>query len=1142
MRITVAGCVLLVLPGWMGNPGAALGQDAVSQAQRLERAGEPLRAQALLARAAEANPRSVAVLGAYAQFLDRYGDQGRRDAYQRWLDALPAADRAARAEVARRLVLLDLLAGDREAALKHLAIARASGATVAPGAGNAWQGDPAAAPTAASGEAEIPGPLRSFERMAALSSDVSPADLLPALARNIITNGYQASHSNEALEQTEYLKLVNRYLSQARELAQLAGKDQVIRIANCESNETGQLIKILGFRLRNGCGEDAALETVNASRAFLTIDSGFPLADLEESLRKNQPFQYEFKPTKVPVLFGPAYWLSGEKNKQNADFLDTFIADPAMARLYLAFSKLDPATAEQLRRAFPIERWKAYAHVLDFFGGRFELKNGRIAVPGGERTTAMWTEMVGVSPEKGAEFIEKLVSKDDGWMASYFDALSRSRGPLREYLTEPARMKRFYLAVRGRITSPGPARPVFRSNADMMLLTSRLQINSDGTPHIPGGIEPWKQLFAVHPHGKYDGKLTRAAASWKAPDDVVEALFALCRKSVENEPLKVFMAVSDIDRNRKSPLRPATVVRLTTDYRQYGAQYALFSDAPGLADETILGFLDTAASLSKIKDPGLRSDTVGTFQALVSLWQIFCRQNEISDAQADGVLKTIIGLFGSIRNDRELFDAGRSGVRTLLAAAGSREDVSPQDRMMELLAGKASPADAEIHRQMVADLNALFEAQRLVSLKTLFDLADHLESVSRGEKLNVALANRLAARIAEIRLPRTTLTTVEKNSFSFGYWTEKHIESQRTMNLRQVVEKAGGQPEKLKETRGLLAPILRDTLVGFSYIYYAPPGGQIIRTNPLFVRSHDFLGVQASAHTWRSAELFGTGWPSNGGGRLLGSLSGLAYALAEAEQNFLVPAQTQALIWGDLVPQIMVSAKVPRWWQVSPVEAHWLALHLSLGKDLLAAAALDPQERESVLQKLAGQVAPARRYQIGSLVAAGRVPEAIELITPSELYQLARQHLEAGGPKRNPLSPLEEEIRRLAAADPAHANPARISAAFGTPHPTLAGSYRPELLNLPTFPTLMGYSSRIMAESWESNNLYWAALADELHLRPAQLNLLVPQWTEKVVERIFATHLEDWPAVLRSLRSTGDDYKQKTRPQLLNEMKQASLD
>ena len=42
---------------------------------------------------------------------------------------------------------------------------------------------------------------------------------------------------------------------------------------------------------------------------------------------------------------------------------------------------------------------------------------------------------------------------------------------------------------------------------------------------------------------------------------------------------------------------------------------------------------------------------------------------------------------------------------------------------------------------------------------------------------------------------------------------------------------------------------------------------------------------------------------------------------------------------------------------------------------------------------------------------------------------------------------------------------------------------------------------------------------------PAQLNVLVPEWTQKVVERIFASHLEDWPALLKSLRSVGDEVR-----------------
>jgi hypothetical protein len=56
-------------------------------------------------------------------------------------------------------------------------------------------------------------------------------------------------------------------------------------------------------------------------------------------------------------------------------------------------------------------------------------------------------------------------------------------------------------------------------------------------------------------------------------------------------------------------------------------------------------------------------------------------------------------------------------------------------------------------------------------------------------------------------------------------------------------------------------------------------------------------------------------------------------------------------------------------------------------------------------------------------------------------------------------------------------------------------------------------------------------LADQLHLAPAELNVLVPDWTRQTVERIFATHLEDWPALLRSLRMVGDDVRQKSRKQ-----------
>ncbi len=211
---------------------------------------------------------------------------------------------------------------------------------------------------------------------------------------------------------------------------------------------------------------------------------------------------------------------------------------------------------------------------------------------------------------------------------------------------------------------------------------------------------------------------------------------------------------------------------------------------------------------------------------------------------------------------------------------------------------------------------------------------------------------------------------------------------------------------------------------------------------------------------------------------------------------------------------------------------HWLGLHVRYGQSLLAEAALDPAVRDSVLDILGFQTPPARTAVVRHLLEEGNVRGAIEKVTPSEMFVLAKEAVDR---KKDGSGSFAVEIRRLAAESPGQNNYKAISRAFGTPKPTLANSYQPEMLNLRTFPTLMGYSSRIMAESWESNTIYWAALADEVHVPPTQLNVLIPEWTRRVVERIFASHLEDWPALLKSLRFVGEDVRAKARTQLAAE-------
>ena len=1123
MSRTLAVTLFLVcaLPLWSAS-------EAMRRSAELEQAGDPAQARRVLADAVAAPQASREDLLANAEFLDRYGDASRLQAYEKVLNNTPASDTDARRSLMRRLVVIALADGRNEEVGRLLQMYRDAGGQ---GLRLAEQiVDPAPSNEGAVTWASIPGPLFSFRRMAALSSDQGPEELFPALARNIVTSGYRATAGVDSMVPTEYLKLILQYLSQARELEQLAGVDETIRIPMCESQETAQILKILGFRLRNECGPEAVLETVNPSRAFLSIDSGFPLADLEQALRQETAFEMPYKSTHLPVLFGKDYWMGIVPRKAEGNFVDMLLANPIMARLYVALDKIHRPTALALREKIDSERLLDFANVLDFFGGMFELKDGKVVVPLGPRARNVWHKLVGVSPDQGAEFLQRLVELDDGWMVSYYDSMWRVDGRLAEYFSDPTRLERFYMAVRGKVTSPGPARPIFRANSDLMLLVTRLEVQSDGQVHLPGGMRSWKDLFSVHPHGEYDGRLAKAAPNWTKPDDVVEAMFGMCRKMVENEPLQMFISLTNMDRARDQPLSSATVEKLLLAYPDFGDQFSMFNEAPALSEETIVAYFDSLPKFNKGRNLSRRTDAIGTHQALFGLWQIFVRQGQIPSDDIDRSFRALMAALRDVGSEQAIFESGRAGVKALLAATGSSEDESPQDRLIELLAGNPNPNERSIHEEMVQLLNSRFTSQRLVSVKDIFDLADHLERVSRGESFNVAMANRLASRISEVRLPRSSLSSDESNSFAQGTWIEKHIQRQRSMNLSRAVDKARGQPDSLLNIRGNFAAILRDSLVGLNYIYYSPPGAELIRANPLFVRSHDFLGSQQT-RSWAQPRLSGTGWPNSAGGRMVGSLNGLAFALADAEQNFLVPTERQALIWQDLEPQIMIGATVPRWWGVTREEQHFVALHLRLAHLLVAASSADQELTAKIDPILRKQVGPHRLYLLRRLVAEGQVRAGIDSLTPAEQYRLTTvfgeayggDALDVGGPIWRKIEALEESDRERFAYE-------RIAAIFGTPHPALSHTYRSDLLHLPLFPTMMKFSSRIMAESWESTNLYWAALADELHIEPVRLNLLIPEWTQRTIERIFATHLDDWPALLHSMRVVAERYRQQMMP------------
>src|SRR6185312_7600433 len=160
------------------------------------------------------------------------------------------------------------------------------------------------------------------------------------------------------------------------------------------------------------CGQKGAfLTTAEAGRAFLTVDSGFPLTQLEQDLQNNTPFVYPFPATSVPVLANTRVWatISMRGKRAGGDMLDVLLNDPEVDRLYSAMARLDPQTSARLVRSPGLRRLLPVADIFDFYGSQICIRSGSIVVPGGPKAEDAWRHLVGASPSSPSAFITHLL-------------------------------------------------------------------------------------------------------------------------------------------------------------------------------------------------------------------------------------------------------------------------------------------------------------------------------------------------------------------------------------------------------------------------------------------------------------------------------------------------------------------------------------------------------------------------------------------------------------------------------------------------------------------------------------------------------------------------------------------------------------
>ncbi len=970
---------------------------------------------------------------------------------------------------------------------------------------------------------DIPGPLHSFLRMTGISQEITPADVLPLLARNAFLYGHVGD------KRTEYLVLADRYVQQARELRPLAGGDGVIRVTGC--NDVGPLIQVLGYKFENGCSpKDASLITENAERAFLTVDSGFPITRLEQSLQEGVPFTYDFPATRVPVLFNETDWttLLPTKERNAVSVLDLLMNDENADRLYSALSRLDPQTRQSLYQSPGLRRLLYYGPALDFYGSRLCIHDGAVNVPGGAAADHDWQELVGASPRSPGDFVLHLLAKDQGWLAAYFDALSRVSAEQQAHLVQGDRLKRLYSAYRSAVPVSAAATSVFPRNSNLLLLLTRLQWNANGDVEVPGSLAVWQGIFLREEKQHHFHESIRHVRP-DSPDRLLEALVSYSNVLVSGGPAQIYLKLSAIDGARPQGMRLGEDAArlLASNYDELNAWYPIFVEFPQLGDAAITHFISTAGRITGIPNPTLRSNVLGALQAEIGIWQILARQRQIPADRLNASWEDTIQAYAGVSSSSQLFDAARKSLNSIVVAAGGSANPT-EDEVVDLLAGPSekNPEAEQVHQELARRMHGVLDDQRLASLDTLFGLYDGLGQMAHGAAIGDSLLP-LAGALREFELPRPIFTAGERVSWSPTVYVSRHAELQVRTDLTKVI-RGPAAPAQLEAARARLAPFLRDTLVGLNYAYYEPPGAQVLHSNPLFVRSHDFAAssIQGVNEIWEAPALIGIGATAGGGAYLIGSLADLPYVLALTEEDFISPEKIQALIWKEAVPELLVDAVLPRWWGISRQELHAASLYQEAGEELLTASESNADLRQKVVDILMDRMDRGRVEEIQlALEHKDGSARVVNQILPAETFYLEAQFRNRYPDQAAQWGPASQELDALSRHDPEATSPQRLSRDFGVPHPTLAETDSCALLPVEPFPVSGGYASRLFGESWESSNLYWARLADEKGYPPAMLNILVPELTRQMVANISATSIDDWPALLRAMRQTGEEFR-----------------
>ena len=844
--------------------------------------------------------------------------------------------------------------------------------------------------------------------------------------------------------------------------------------------------------------------------------------------------EFKLEDSELPVLMGASYWNRNFlKAETESEILLKWLQNPQVMKLYRALSRLPAPARNHLVESLDADHLLeeitpgllSVGAMLDFD------QEGRIVLPGGEAATALWSQLIKASPSDQGTFLRNLFTQDDGKALYYLASLSIQEPEVMSFLTsDRTRFFDFYRLL------PPPSKGNW--------LAGRPTRNFHDMADVLGMI-------------RTDGKNIFFPAAWRNPSespDSEDLLFAA------DEPL--IRSLFEVGENGSIPAAA----------RKYAILGALrFIQTPLLygAPERLL---DLGALYWLVAELGLDSSQIDTL-----LQQIDFIESQVSESDR----RTVVALF----------QAPLVILRTLSSNnALKREDVA---ELVDMLLSQDSWQPAESALRVSAVLNAVTSrlagddnetSQLELFLKAFAGHKEPIAYIRDGQARKIDLATRDIAQMrasleehfvvpldnvlgaldriressnsgtdtgAEVtRLVKPLLTS----EASFDYLSDRYrkaIEHTNARKLRSSLRDFVRSPtdEKNKASQALaeeLAPYLAEALIALVYVRYIKEDDLVVQTDEHFFRKHSFEEKAFTLGSHGPQEMGGSwGQPilvkdKTLGSRIVGSLAGIARPLARLKAEQL-QARSSTRFADSTFP---VTQKLAVELIDQPRLTHGAITcagrTLELGRRILAGSVIDEKLRLFAFPAIKRFCGQKRSWEVTQLLQRGELAPAVELILPSELFQLGKEYWMSQS-AHSSRTPVESDLDWFFAKAPgctwhfSHAAESPINE-LGFPLTTYVGVDLLFLGHLGTIEASATYNTphRLAERSCELK-LRMAELFWRMGLPSALFKPVCDKVLDRALPRVGQVDREDWRAVTQQLQKINEDDVEAVLSELFRE-------